>query len=191
MIDGCVSQLLTLMDTPEGWDDLGDNDGVQGGQKVAADGKQIIRSIGTINHTPEEVCAFIWDNSQKQRWDGMLAESTVVKNFNEKFKILYERFTAPWPVSHRDFVFACKIIDREDGILLVAKSMDAGVPEKSGVVRGEVTTSGFYLKRADAGATLVTYLVSVDPKGMLPGFIVNQLGKRQCLNINKIRHVMG
>ena len=83
-----------------------------------------------------------------------------------------------------------KTIERDDGLLIAAKSMDAGVPEVNGVVRAELITSGLYLKRIGENITEASYLVCVDPKGMLPGFIVTQLGYRQCLNVNKIRHIM-
>ena len=191
VINGCVTQLLGLIAQVDGWKDLGDNDGVRGSQTTTPDGKQLIRSIGILNFSPEQLAAFIFDNSKKKSWDGMLDESSIVVSFSDSFRIMYERFAAPWPVSYRDFVFACRSIQRDDGILLVAKSIEAGVAEKSGVVRGELITSGFYLKRLGENVTEMTYLVCMDPKGMLPGFIVNQLGKKQCLNVNKIRHVMG
>lgn len=190
LLDGCISQLLELIATQEGWEDIGDNDGVRGSQRITPDGRQIIRAVGILNFSCEEITSFIWDYTKKKSWDGMLDESSVVKSFSDTFRIQYERFTAPWPVSYRDFVFAAKIINRDDGILLVAKSINANVPEQRSVVRAEVVTSGFVLKRVDANTTEMTYLVCVDLKGSLPGFIVKQLGKSQAKNVNKIRHVM-
>ena len=190
LLDRCLSELLALLESNQGWEEIGTKDGVRGYQRSTPEGKQLIRSIGTIPRSVEEIAAFILDNSKKKSWDGMCIESRNVKVFNETFKIVYERFSAPWPVSHRDFVFASRKFERPDGAILVGKSIDAGVPEERGVVRGEVITSGFYLKRIDQNTTEMTYLVAVDPKGSLPGFVVNKLGKNQCANVNKIRHVI-
>jgi START domain len=190
LLDGCIPDLLGLINREDGWDDLGENDGVRGSQMMTPEGKQLIRSVGVINHTPEEIAEFVLDISKKKRWDGMSEEISIVKEFDQNFKIIYESFYAPWPVSHRDFVYAIKVFKRDDGVLLIAKSINAGVPERRGVVRGEIIVSGFYLKSLGPSATNVTYLVSVDPKGSLPGFIVNMLGKKQSSNVNKIRHVM-
>ena len=190
LLDVCISQVLSMIENRTDWDDLGEEDGVRGSQAFEGE-NQIIRSIGIIKHTPEEIAVYLQDNTTKKQWDGMLIASNPVKVFEGSFKIMYESFSAPWPVSNRDFVYACRTIERSDGLMLVGKSIDAGVPEKDGLVRGEVIASAFYLKRIGENLTEVTYIVSVDPKGMIPKFIVNLVGKKQCSNVNKIRDALG
>lgn len=190
VLESCQNDLLATISQKEGWEEIGITDEVARFQLLSPDGKQLIRAIGIINFSCDQIADFIWDHTNKKSWDGMLGENRVVHDFGNKFIVMYERFGAPWPVSHRDFVYAAKLFPREDGLLIVAKSIDAGVPEVGGVVRGDVFISGFYLKRLDESSTQVTYLVSVDLKGSLPGFIVGKLGRAQSLNVNKIRHVM-
>jgi len=95
-------------------------------------------------------------------------------------------------VSNRDFVFASRVIRIGNDFLLTARSIETELsPERSGIVRGSIDTSGFYLQQIAEGVTRVTYVVNVDPKGMLPLFLVNKLGNNQCQVVHKIRTRLG
>jgi hypothetical protein len=190
IIDSCIAQLFELISSRDGWTELSPEDGVQRSHRSLPDGRQIVRGIGTINFSPQEIKDFILDLGNKKSWDSMLEESFQVCDFGNELRVNYEHFTAPWPVSHRDFVYAGKVIQRDDGLLLAAKSVDMGVPERDGIVRGEVITSGFYLKRIGERQTEVTYLTCADMKGMLPGFVVDMIGQEQTSNVRKIREAM-
>ena len=71
----------------------------------------------------------------------MLLESYPVKEFNARFKIQYECYECPWPVSNRDFVYALKVI-KNWRIIDGLQSIDAGVSERSGIVRADLICSG-------------------------------------------------
>ena len=190
IIQGCVTELLESLTASAEWDDLGENDGVFGSQIVRPSGHQLIKATGVIKRSLEEVYDFLCDLSKKKIWDEMLLENREVLSFNSTLKVFYELFHAPWPISNRDFVYVADAIKRDDGMLLIGKSIEGIVPTVRKVVRGEVYASGFYLKRLQENITELTYLVSVDPKGMLPKFIKNELGRRQCSNVNKIRNAV-
>lgn len=155
-------------------------------------GIQLIKAVGTINRNTQQIYDVIWDYAHKSEWDEMCIESLLVREFSPDFRVLYQRFTAPWPVSHRDFVFASRVSRIGNDILLTAKSIECeSVPEKSGIVRGDVMTSGFYLEALADNLTRLTYLVNVNPKGSLPLWVVNKLGKQQCGVIQKMRAKLG
>jgi len=84
------------------------------------------------------------------------------------------RYSAPWPVSHRDFVsVAQKVIESKDKAYLGSKSINYPCPEEKKVVRGEIIIGGYILERIDEKKTKVTYLSNADIKGSIPGLIKN------------------
>jgi hypothetical protein len=188
--DACVSQLLSLINDESGWTELDPEDGVRRSMRSLPNDKQLMRGIGTIPFPVEEVSAFLMDNTTKPLYDEMLVEGFPLCEFDSTLKVRYDRFKAMWPVSDRDFVYVFKAIQREDGILLVGKSVDFGVPEREDVVRGELVASGSYLKRAGERVTEMTYLVCADPKGSIPQVVVDFIGQKQTSNVRKIREAM-
>lgn len=186
--ESCINDFLALLNRTD-WQSLGERDGVSGFQ-MNIDGRNTIKSIGVIPFPPQAVCEYILDTSQKKNWDKMLIESKILHNFGD-VRIVQESFSAPWPVSGRDFVFAVKWVNREKDILMVARSIEIGVPHQRGVVRGEVVTSGFLLKKLEDNNTEMTYSVCMDLKGMIPNMLVNQMAKNQVGNVYKIRRAMG
>ena len=65
-INGCLPELLRLIGTNDGWEDLGDNDGVRGSQMTTPEGKQLIKSIGILYFSPEEIREFVLDGTKKK-----------------------------------------------------------------------------------------------------------------------------
>lgn len=185
--DSCIAEFLSLLDSSD-WTDLGTKDEVKGYSR-SFDSLEMIKSVGMINYLPEDISDYLLDLSHKKDWDEMLLESKTLYDYGD-LKIVHETFNAPWPVSARDFVFVIKKIVKGDDILFVARSIDIGIPEQEGVVRGDCKTSGFYLKNVEDVATEMTYIVSVDPKGMIPTAIVNFVARQQVGNVNKIMVAM-
>ena len=188
--DQCASKMLELIESNDNWKDLGEKEGVKGSLKITPEGKFLFRSIGVLEYSCSRISKFLKDGEKRKMWESILEESCILKAFDNDFRIMYESFYAPWPVRHRDFVFACKAFKMDDGLLIVSKSMEAGIENKKNVIRGEIIAAGFYLKTIKSRKTEVTYLACVDPKGSLPKFIVKEAGKRQCFTVNKVRVAM-
>jgi hypothetical protein len=178
ILDASISQML------------GTEDGVHRSMRSLPNDKQLIRGIGTLNFTPEEIRDFLWKNEDKKLWDELLEESYPIVEFDRWLKVNYEHFRVTWPVSDRDFVYAYKAVPRDDGIVMVAKSVEFGVPEREGIVRGEVTATGYFLKRVGERRTEITYLLCLDPKGSLPQLVVDFIGQKQTGNVRKIIEAM-
>mmetsp|Transcript_31298 Transcript_31298/g.30959 ORF Transcript_31298/g.30959 Transcript_31298/m.30959 type:complete len:206 (+) Transcript_31298:26-643(+) len=192
LIESCQHELLDLINGQREWEHLGEDNGVESDRIMTESGIQLIKAIGLINRTPQQIVDVICDYQHKSEWDDMCVESLMVQEFDPNYRVLYQRFWAPWPISHRDFVFASKVSNIGEDIIIVAKSVETELaPEKSGVVRGSINTSGFYLQKLGENLTRLTYLVSVDPKGSLPLWVVNQLGKKQCQVPYKLKVRLG
>jgi hypothetical protein len=190
IVDSCISQVLSLIASDDGWTELSPEDGVLRSQRSFSDGRQIVRGIGIFDFPPTEIKDFLLDIPNKKLLDDRLEEGFILLQFDSTLMVIYERYAAPWPVSPRDFVYAQKVMEREDGIFIVAKSVEMGVPEREGVVRGEVIASGFYLRKVEERKTEVSYLACADPKGLLPGFVVDMFAQKQTSSVVRIREAM-
>ena len=189
-VDRATSHAFERINDPN-WEDLGEADLVQCYKKSLDNGLNMFKAVGVIRKTPAEIRDLLWTYSRKKEWDPSLEHIYVVQQFSDDFRIIYQRFSAPWPVSSRDFVFATRYQDVEGGILIVGESVDVGVEEVEGVVRGEVICSAYYLKSLNANNTEVTYMAAINPKGSIPTMIVNSVGKKQCSIVSKLRDIIG
>ncbi|OMJ81839.1 hypothetical protein SteCoe_17602 [Stentor coeruleus] len=189
-VERAAADAYSLCNDPN-WEELGEIEDCFCSRKQTDSGIFMTKSVGVIRKSPQEIRDLLWTYNRKKEWDESLDHIYVVHQFSDDFRILYQRFTAPWPVSYRDFVFATKYMDTPEGILLIGQSVNAGVAEVQGVVRGEVLTSAYFLKKLNDTNTEVTYMAGVDPKGSIPTFVVNAVGKKQCLIVSKLRNVIG
>lgn len=185
-IDACRDQLLEHMNSG-GWEELGEDNEVYTQRKGTDTGIFLVKSQGFIPATPSAIVDYIWDNSKKSQWDDMLEETTILNYFSDELKILREQFWAPWPLSHREFIFIVKRYNEANGVLLTAKSVEVEAPVPDGIVRGELMISGWFLEPVEGGSQ-ATYLINADPKGLIPLFVINLLSKRQGQNIYRIRN---
>jgi hypothetical protein len=107
------------------------------------------------------------------------------RNVSEKSEFEYVQYSqtkVPWPFQNRDFVFNAyaKIDTEPNTMLLVMDSIeDPAMPPMSGVVRGEIQQSYYYLKELSGlRATRLVVEMKVDPKGVIPLWLVNLSQKR-------------
>jgi hypothetical protein len=188
--DTCVSQLLFLINDESGWTELDPEDGVRRSMRSLPNDKHLMRGIGTLDFSVDEISAFLLDPATKPLYDEMLVEGFNLCEYNSTMKVIYERYKAIWPVCDRDFVLVIKAIERDDGKILVGKSVEFGVPEREGVVRGELVAGCSYLKRAGEKKTEMIYLFCADPKGAIPQVVVDFVGQKQTSVVRKIREAM-
>jgi hypothetical protein len=187
-----LQELLSYEESTEGWEDLGIDDEVESSRLYMPTGYYLIRGVGDIDQSPADIHALILDLDRKGAWDQLYVEGRVVANLTPVARVLYQHFSAPWPVSHRDFAFLSVSKHLEDGsIISVGFSVDSPlVPEVSGLVRGEMHMAGFILRQVAPKLTRMTYLVHIDPKGSIPTMVINQTQKKQTQNVSKIRNYL-
>ncbi len=63
--------------------------------------------------------------------------------------MVYYRFKAPWPVSHRDFVCVSYRTNEGNKMYLGSKSCNYPFAEVNGVVRAEAYIGGYILEKVD------------------------------------------
>jgi len=92
-------------------------------------------------------------------------------------------------VASRDFcVLSTSKRIGTDKIVVTAASINyPNCPDRPNYVRGELRTSGSIVEKIDNNSVKLTYLVQVDPKGLLPTYVVNWVASEQALNVHYMR----
>ncbi|CAG9331624.1 unnamed protein product [Blepharisma stoltei] len=193
-IEACQTELLDLINNPQRrWESLDTKKGIVRSRLETGDGINIVRSSGTINRPAQQVVDALWDYSRKREWDKQCMASTLVQDFPSGVRVLYNAFKSPWPVADRDFCFAMKIIRMGNHTLIPAINVvTPQCPAKDGFERGEMRASGFYVESlSDANTCRLTYVVNVDPKGLIPNMVTNKVQEEQSMNVHKLRKFLG
>jgi len=188
-----LRELLELESSAEEWEDLGVTNEVESCRLYRPEtGYYVLKGVGDIAESPETILVLMTDVSRKGEWDEMFVEGRVVASLSERDRLSYQHFSAPWPVSHRDFVYLSLSRPLEDGsIVSLGFSVQTSlVPEVRGLVRGHIYLAGFIFRRLDPKLTRVTYIVHLDPKGSIPTMIINQSQKKQTQNISRLRNCL-
>lgn len=191
LVSNCATELLAASQSTEGWEDLGVTNEVQAYRKLTESGIYLVRGEGVINVPVQKIIDLLTDADRKKEWDEMYLEGYIVAEIGPGTRILYNRFSAPWPVYERDFVFVVKHQEVDGKVVYVAKSIEVpSLPPKDGAVRGEIYASGFIFEPISASSTKVIYFINVDPKGIIPHMVVNFMSSKQTQNIYRIRRIL-
>jgi len=121
------------------------------------------------------------DLDSRPEWIPFLVHSKIVSEQSANEKVEYSLFSAPWPASDRDFIYSVKRDELVDGEL---GSLDkrvynmhsieyAQIPPGGGIIRGEIFESVYRLVAVNKKLTRVEIIYHADPKGWLPGWIIN------------------
>ena len=147
------------------------------------------KGVAVVNFPIEKVAQFLDTvGSLKLLDDTCIEENSVYKE--KDVEVVYYRFKAPWPVSHRDFVCVSYRLNEGNKIYLGSKSCNYPVPEVNGVVRAEAFIGGYILEKLDEKTTKVTYMSNADIKGSIPTIIKNQLSKNQGTIAGRVEEAM-
>lgn len=191
LISNCAAELLAASQSTEGWEDLGETNEVRSYRKMTESGIHMIRGEGVINVPVQQIMDLLLDQDRKKEWDEMYVEGYIVAEISPGIRILYNRFSAPWPVYERDFVFVLKHQEIDGKVVYVGKSIEVpSIPPRDGAVRGEIYASGFIFEPITATSTKVIYFINVDPKGIIPHMVVNFMSSKQTQNIYRIRKIL-
>ena len=107
-------------------------------------------------------------------------------------KIDYMLSNLPWPVWSRDFVILAgrRVDDKAAYHYQCSTDIDTKPTNPKKYVRGIVTFSGYLFEAADPGSTYETSqntrlvrILHVDPKGSLPGWLINAQATKQIADL--------
>lgn len=168
------------------WEEIDDAHGIKVYKKdVAGSNLHAFRGVGLVDAPMEKIIWVLGDNEHRTEWVDRLKKSVILEKKGDYEFIVYQHFGSPAVISDRDFVYRAQAYSRKDGtaVLDIQSVTHPKAPPTVGV-RGELKYSSYVLTRV-GDKTLVDVSVSLDPKGALPGWIVNLVQKSWPMNTLK------
>jgi hypothetical protein len=157
-----------------GWQPLVTQDGVSV-QERTAPGRAMpeLQATAEIDAGIFDVLAVIADVPRQTEWMHDCAESRRVRRDGPDASLIYNRTSAPWPVSDRDAVLRSQTTLLEPMrhvTVRFSNVTDPGTPPVEGVVRMPRLVGGYELVSLSPARTRVTYTIDLDPGGSLPAW---------------------
>ena len=141
------------------------------------------RGTTTMPISIERIAYVLDDTESKKEWVSRLKEETRLEENSSSYgSIAYQHYNLSWPVSDRDYVIESKWTVMKDmklptAILSIKSIIRDDVPEIEGRVRGELNRLVYKLEKLKSNQTRVTVEIMVNPKGLLPNFMINLIQK--------------
>ena len=141
------------------------------------------RGTTTMPISIERIAYVLDDTESKKEWVSRLKEETrLEENPSSYSSIAYQHYNLSWPVSDRDYVIESKWTVMKDmklptAILSIKSTLRDDVPEIEGRVRGQLDRLVYKLEKLKSNQTRVTVEIMVNPKGLLPNFMINLIQK--------------
>eukprot|EP00697_Spironema_sp_BW2_P003912 gnl/Spiro4/1525_TR825_c0_g1_i1.p1 gnl/Spiro4/1525_TR825_c0_g1~~gnl/Spiro4/1525_TR825_c0_g1_i1.p1 ORF type:complete len:220 (-),score=49.74 gnl/Spiro4/1525_TR825_c0_g1_i1:43-663(-) len=128
----------------------------------------------------------------QREFDPMLIDIRELVDLNGMHKVhekvIQASFKLPWPMSDRDFVWREHYDCVEDLHFVVGRSIEhPDAPPSRKYVRAEIQESGLLWRETAPGRVHLVYMVQVDPKGLIPNWLVNLVAADQALNVARMR----
>ena len=157
-----------------GWQPLVTQDGVSV-QERATPGRAMpeLQATAEIDAGIFDVLAVIADVSRQTEWMHDCAESRRLRRVGADALVIYNRTSAPWPVSDRDVVLhsQTKLLEPSRHVAVrFANVTDPGAPPVDGVVRMPRLVGEYDLVALSPMRTRVTYTIDLEPGGSLPAW---------------------
>ena len=107
-------------------------------------------------------------------------------------QVLRATFKLPKPLLKRDIVWlsTSKALSQKHFVCMARSVAHPAEPKRAGRVRAELATSGYTIKPADgSGLTAeITYIVQIDPHGIMPGWLLKAIALEQAGNLVRLRN---
>jgi len=163
------------------WETVEDEDAViKVRPRTDANGKENGKEVWaekTVEANATDVQAALMDAGSFRLWLPYVKESRVVSTNEDGSRVAYARLDLP-VVDDRDYVIG--VVDEkklaEDGTGVYVqrwKVVDAGLPERKGVVRLKYNDGTWEVMPKGENKTHIIYKFSVDPGGSIPGWLAN------------------
>ena len=175
---------LTVSGEENPWSLISDSEGIKTYRKEIA-GSDIfpLKAVTVLNAQIEKVLTLMLDDNRATEWIDLLAEIQLIKTYSDRqYTLLYE-MASPFPllVKKRDFLLESNFsyhIKEEKVTLSLHSVEDDTVPLQKGYVRGNIYKSEWnFIALKKEGKTLVSIEYHVDPRGLIPKWIVRTFQK--------------
>ena len=141
------------------------------------------RGTTTMPMSIERIAYVLDDTESKTEWVSRLKQENRLEGNPFSYRsIAYQHYNLSWPVSDRDYVIESKWSVMKDKklptVILSLKSIARDtVPEIEARVRGQLYRLVYKLEKLESNQTRVTVEIMVNPKGLLPNFMINLIQK--------------
>jgi len=193
---------LEMIESVDGWTDV-DTSSFPPNHGVIVQSKQVgdqtfecVRVSKLVQASPQKVFDFVRTTvlAERQVWDKDLVEFKVLQKVDEDTNVFYSLNNAPFPVAKRDLVIVTRAAPEADGkFLLVSTSVnyDHQATDTS-AVRAVLTLASWLIAPIDGqpSQSFVTRLVQLDPKGMIPAFVVNAQKAKAGLTLIEVEKLL-
>ena len=138
---------------------------------------------------------YIRDVSNVVEYDKMAIDAFWLEQFAGAHAFQYNSYNSGFPiVSNRDFImYGSEVWMKNGDFAIVTNSIEhPEVPVKEEFVRAQVVNSGLYIEECGSGdeECIVTYVVQLDPAGMIPSWVANVVAVNQPLVVAQIRNAI-
>ncbi len=160
---------------PGSWELIGRQDGVEVYEKERPGSSLVAFKGVTVMEAPlEKVLWVLADNDHRTEWVDLCTESRVLERTSDTECVIYQRYSLPWYLSDRDYVYRARATRDLDGTvrLLLASCEHPDAPETVGV-RARLIESSYVLTPLGERRTRVEVEIHTDPMGMVPDALVN------------------
>ena len=163
------------------WETLRTKDGIVVSRKeIQGSAFVAFRGEGDVDAPLAAVGDVLVDVPHEKDWIDSVVEARVLREVSPTEYIMYSHVATPSPMSDRDFV--TNVMIRADGakkrLSVRMRSVEDASSPSTKYVRAVLEDSSFVLTSIDGGKrTHVVAEIHCDPKGAIPGFIVNQFQK--------------
>jgi START domain len=152
------------------------DDGIRILQKESSGALVAFRGIGVVEAPLPLVATVIFDTSRRREWIKGLVDSRILRWKDKNSFIEYDHIGMPIFFTDRDFVSHVTMSFEPAGKEMTFHYRPASDPAapRTDYIRGDLIDTTFVLRPVDNGEkTRVDAEFLCDPKGMIPGWIVN------------------
>lgn len=164
------------------WDKIYEMDGIiVYGQKIVNSDIMALKADGILESPIEKLLTLLRDVEGQATWSHNLILKKTIEDLSDIEVITYDLHDLPWPVYDRDLVVSNKLyLDRKRGYLTIGSRSvtHPSSPIQSDKVRAQLTFGTIAFRPVDSSHTAAKLFIHIDPKGLIPSFVVNELQKR-------------
>ena len=149
----------------------------------------MVKVTAVFNSSPSKVKDVLYTPDSVPKYDDSKESRVEVEN-GPNYKVYHTKGAKFFMVDPRDTLIVMAFRTEANGAILIAGSSieHKDVPEVKGRVRAQVDIMGYLLEpvAGDANKCKFTYLGKMDPKGSVPGMVINKQIRKQGENMEKL-----
>jgi len=134
-----------------------------------------VRAVFELGATEKQLVDVLQDIPHHNRWSYGTKTTYVISKKGKDTIVYYSEVALPWPLSNRDLVIELTFKrDTVNNVLHIqAKSIPGIVPRYPDLVRVPYSLATWEVKPLAGKRLKIDYILSTDPGGSLPGWLVN------------------